>query len=263
MQYIPQPKSTMERFSQAFAKGSEAGIGSYLGHRKEKEAEAKQNAFLKDLDPTMDWSKYTPEMKAKAFDVIMSNKSREAEQNRQFKHEMDKQKNELDGESNKQKNTAAKESDKKREENRKGIAPLQGALETIAEMRKLKSRGNIGLFSRGKAIYSSDVRKDRTQYSQLGKSLIQMASAIPIRNQKEFETLAHDLYDPNISDAGMEGILDAMENIIKRNMKEFQTDELDLQSNNSTNTVPMQDAQGNIYDIPFELQAQAKAKGLI
>jgi hypothetical protein len=46
-----------------------------------------------------------------------------------------------------------------------------------------------------------------------------MASTIPIRNQREFETLSHNLFDPTITDAKAEGILNAMEKIIRASME--------------------------------------------
>lgn len=97
-------------------------------------------------------------------------------------------------------------------------APFVSALNTLKEMRSIIKTGNLGVLSGAKGIISPKTRKDRAKYTQLGKSLIAMASTIPIRNQKEFETLAHDLYDPSNTDATNEGILDAMEQIIKQNM---------------------------------------------
>ncbi len=99
------------------------------------------------------------------------------------------------------------------------IAPLQGAMQTIEDMRGLKNKGNLGRGSQILGMFDPDVRKDRAEYSQLGKSLISFASSIPIRNKAEFEVLAHDLYDPSKSDDEIEGILNGMEKIIHRSME--------------------------------------------
>lgn len=96
--------------------------------------------------------------------------------------------------------------------------PYQAGLETIKEMREIRKRGNLGRFSEFTGFFGGDTARDRGNYEQLGKSLISLASTIPIRNQKEFETLAKDLYNPSLTDAQADGILNAMESIISRSM---------------------------------------------
>ncbi len=105
------------------------------------------------------------------------------------------------------------------------IIPLQGAMQTIEDMRSIKNKGNLGRGSSVLGMFNEDVRKDRSEYSQLGKSLISFASTIPIRNKSEFEVLAHDLYDPSKSEAEIDGILNAMEKIIHRSMESEISDE--------------------------------------
>lgn len=119
---------------------------------------------------------------------------------------------------NKSKVAAEKLSGKSQEK----LAPFQSGLQTIEEMRKIGSRGKLGRGSAIKGFLGGETAKDRAQYEQLGKSLISLASNIPIRNQREFETLAHNLYDPSLPDSAREGILDAMESIISRSMQQFQ-----------------------------------------
>lgn len=99
------------------------------------------------------------------------------------------------------------------------IAPFEGALSTLNQMEKIGKRGNLGIGTSIRGLGSSATRKDASEYERLGKSLISFASNIPIRNRQEFETLAHDLYDPSISDASREGILSAMKRIIENAMK--------------------------------------------
>lgn len=104
-------------------------------------------------------------------------------------------------------------------------APFHGALETLDQMEKIGTRGNLGIGSKMKGIISPGTRRDRAEYERLGKSLISFASNIPIRNRQEFETLAHDLYDPSISDDSRGGILAAMKRIIQNSMQQFEAPE--------------------------------------
>lgn len=107
-------------------------------------------------------------------------------------------------------------------ENRQNVSQLNGALDTLKDMKRLRKKGNLGVISAGTALFSGETRKDRGEYERLGKSLISYSSNIPIRNRQEFEALAHDLYDPNITDDAAEGILNAMEKIISRSMEQYQ-----------------------------------------
>jgi hypothetical protein len=101
--------------------------------------------------------------------------------------------------------------------------PLRGALDVVGRMRAIRKKGNLGIGTN----YSPfpETRQQAGEYEQLGKSLIQYASNIPIRNQKEFETLAAELYDPSITDARAEGVLDAMERIINNSLQKFEGQE--------------------------------------
>lgn len=98
-------------------------------------------------------------------------------------------------------------------------APFEAGLQTVQKMREIGRRGHLGIGSGIQGVFLGQARKDRGEYEQLGKSLIQLASTIPIRNKVEFETLAHNLYDPSLSDEKREGILDAMEFIINQGLQ--------------------------------------------
>lgn len=98
-------------------------------------------------------------------------------------------------------------------------ASFQSALSTIKRMREIGSRGRLGkTLTRG--VFGGEQAKERGEYEQLGKSLIQYATSIPIRNRIEFETLAEKLYDPSVRDKEREGILDAMERIVSNSLNE-------------------------------------------
>lgn len=100
-------------------------------------------------------------------------------------------------------------------ENKEG---LNSALDTISRMRSISKKGNLGFGLGIRKLYNPEARRESGEYEQLGKSLIQYASNIPIRNKVEFETLAENLYDPSKTDDEREGILSAMERIIKSSM---------------------------------------------
>jgi len=115
------------------------------------------------------------------------------------------------------KQQSAKAEDLK-QKNKEKTAPLESALGIVEEMRNIRKKGNLGIGTSWSPFAST--QKDASTYEQLGKSLISYASTIPIRNQMEFQTLAEKLYDPNITDAHAEGILDAMERIISGSLQE-------------------------------------------
>lgn len=96
--------------------------------------------------------------------------------------------------------------------------PFESAVDTINRMREIRKKGNLGIGT-GMSPFAS-TQKDATEYSRLGKSLIALSSTINIRNQKEFEVLANELFDPSITDAKAEGLLNAMEHIVRSSIKE-------------------------------------------
>jgi len=104
---------------------------------------------------------------------------------------------------------------------REKMAPVLGALEIVNEMKELGKKGNLGWGTSAYQIFSPEARKDAAEYEQKGKSLISVASTIPIRSQAEFETLSQNLFDPTISDAGREGILNAIERILQNSLKAY------------------------------------------
>jgi len=104
--------------------------------------------------------------------------------------------------------------EKKEEDNR----ALRGGLDTLKRMKEIRRSGRLGIGSEYSPL--AKTRQAAGEYSQLGKSLIQLSSNIPIRNRQEFETLAENLYDPTITDASARGILNAMERIIRNSLGE-------------------------------------------
>ena len=101
----------------------------------------------------------------------------------------------------------------------KTASNIKAGLQTVKEMKDLGKKGNLGRGSNILKVWGGETAKDYAQYEQLGKSLIQLSTTIPIRNRQEFETLAHNLYDPSLPDSAREGILNAMENILNRSLQ--------------------------------------------
>lgn len=231
-------------FSSRLGGGLSAGVGSLLQGHEQKQQMNRENEAAKRLG--MDLSGIQdPELRRSL--LVESLKGQNQTQENMFKHfnqlelegvnksntlsnakelenlkftnlsELEKQKAGYDVELEdvKSKN---KPIDKSVREEQQHKNQLQSGLKTVDEMRKLIKKGNLGLGSRFMSSFSDKTRKDRALYAQLGKSLISLASTIPIRNKAEFDTLAEQLYNPSNSDATNQGTLEAMERIIKQSM---------------------------------------------
>ncbi len=98
------------------------------------------------------------------------------------------------------------------------IQGIHSALDVVKQMRSIGKKGNLGFGLGFRKIFDPESRREAGEYEQLGKSLIQYASNIPIRNRQEFETLAESLYDPSITDDEREGVLTAMERILNNSL---------------------------------------------
>jgi hypothetical protein len=97
---------------------------------------------------------------------------------------------------------------------------IKEGLQTLDRMIEIGDKGNLGRGSNYLRYLSNTVAEDYGEYERLGKSLIQLSTNIPIRNRQEFETLAHDLYDPSIADAQRKGILNALKFMLENRIKE-------------------------------------------
>lgn len=122
--------------------------------------------------------------------------------------------------------------DKTQKETDEKIFAAEGALKILNEMRTIRGRGHLGIGSSFTRFFSKEASEDYGKYERLGKSLIQSSTNIPIRNRQEFEVLAHDLYDPNITDAQAKGTLDALEMIIKQSVPNEQSQAKPVEVNN-------------------------------
>ncbi len=190
--------STAEKFGQAFS-----GLGQSLGesipqYLQQQQREMSQNEFLKRIAPEMDFSGASPEMKEKYFESILKRHGEEEK----FGRERDI--------------AGLKEKSTKEE----SILPYKSGLQSIQRMREIGKEGRLGRGSSIRGFFGGETAKNRGEYEQLGKSLIQLSTNIPIRNQREFEALAHNLYDPSLPDDQREGILNAMESILNRSIGE-------------------------------------------
>jgi hypothetical protein len=170
----------------------------------------------------IDLSGLPPESRKKAIEFAFQDQFGKGKGEREFGQQMqlEQEKSRLRREE-KAAELAGKHS-KDIENYQKNVAPLEAGLETISQMEKLRKKGNLGFGSSYKGMFSPETRRDRGEYEQLGKSLISLASNIPIRNQMEFATLAEKLYDPSVTDDEAAGILNAMKRIISGNLQRVQ-----------------------------------------
>ena len=221
IQIIPEYKkrSSADRFAEAFSNASNSLAENVPKHFMQQEAKKNKNEQLNEFLGT-DVSNLPEDFQKLAYQAKLQQQNQAAQ---------------LEG-----KNVQAKE--KQQQELREKIAPFEAGLQTIKQMRQIGKAGNLGRGSSVLGFFGGQTAKDRAQYEQLGKSLISLASTIPIRNKSEFETLAHNLYDPSLPDDARDGILDAMENIIERNMSAFipQEEEKAITSANKERT-PLKD----------------------
>ena len=211
-------------------------FGSVLSHYDKKERMGKEDEAAKKLG--IDLSGIQDPETRRAL-MVEQLKGESANKQNMFKHFNEL---ELEGETHKNKSSLEKEKsdydfkleefktknkpiDKSQIENKKNKKTFENGLKTVEEMERIINTGNIGKGSGFLSPFNKDIRKDRAVYTQLGKSLISLASTIPIRNKVEFETLAEELYNPNNSDATNLGTLKAMKKIITQSMNIYDDDD--------------------------------------
>ena len=195
-------KSTKDSWADAFG----GMAGQYFKGQKENQEKEKKNESLKKagIDPDL-----PPEMQK----LMMQYNLMGGLEEKKGKY----QKELLNEEYNLKKNAAAS---KLKGEKQEKIKPFENALNTIQEMRRLGATNNLGRSLTG-GIFGGPMAKDRGKYEQLGKSLIQVLSPLVIRNKSEFEVLAHKIYDPSVPDSEREGMLEAAEDIVRKNMSVY------------------------------------------
>lgn len=203
------PSSTSDRFMQAFPNVGNSLGKSYAEHkmsqeqkRLEKEKMDLSNQAIKGLTGS-DISGLTGKDREAYLEYIT--KGQLEGKKIGFEKELESHKHGL-----KSQETAAKLAGEKNEK----IAPYQNALKTIDRMEFLGAKGGMGRGSSWRAVLGGAQAKDFGEYQQLGKSLISFASTIPIRNEKEFDILSANLFDPTIPDSKRSGILKGMRKII-------------------------------------------------
>ena len=211
----PKKVPTSRKFSDALGVALEGGSNMLS---QQQQAEALRSA---GIDPRL-----PPEMQKLFYQNQLAGNLEKQKGQQGFDNDLALQRERNSFQSNLQKekldSQRQMEADKLKGNQQEKIAPLEAGLETIQKMRQISQGNNLGRGSAALGFFGGQTAQDRAMYSQLGKSLISLASNIPIRNQKEFETLAHDLYDPSLPDDAREGILQAMEAIIMGNMQQFE-----------------------------------------
>lgn len=158
------------------------------------------------------------------------------------------------------------------EQKKEKLAPLKKGLSIVKRQEELLETGKLGpkfggLAQKPKLLEASSKKgqRARSEYEQLGKSLISLGSNIPIRNQSEFNTLAEKLYDPTLNEAEIRGTLDAMRRIITESLKEegerAESTQEQKSEEKSDEFVMMKDPQGNIRKVPKKSVLQAQKAG--
>jgi hypothetical protein len=100
-------------------------------------------------------------------------------------------------------------------------ASFKQGLQTVQEMRNLMETGDIGKLAALKVPFSSEARQHRQQFETLGTSLIGLYGAtLPtgIRNKTEFEEYMKGIARPGMTEAAIQGSLDALEMLFKTGM---------------------------------------------
>ena len=214
------PKET--GWGEAFANVGKGAVQGYQDRTDEMALQKAIGALPKDytprqlLDALTNTKTYSPASKQTAFKNLVGVAEFEEMQtkNKQAKEAKDRELDIKEDANNKTKKT------------RKSVGAIKNGLQTVQEMMDIGKKGNLGRGSGLLKEFGGETAKDFSQYEQLGKSLIQLSTDIPIRNRQEFETLAHKLYDPTELDSSREGTLTAMRNILQRSLLDYETEEV-------------------------------------
>lgn len=96
---------------------------------------------------------------------------------------------------------------------------FETGIETLDKMEEILSKGNLGRGSALFGIFGGETAQDRSEYEQLGKSLIPLVAAgVPIRNQREFEEYKKTLTNPSALQSEIKGALDGLRDIFERKL---------------------------------------------
>lgn len=148
---------------------------------------------------------------------------------------------------------------------------LEQGRQTIAAMRAVGQKGNLGRFSSVPGFFGGKTAKDRAEYEQLGRSLIPIVAAgVPIRNQREFDEYKKIITDPSATDSEREGALDALDGLLERSVGQDMQQDFSSQIRGS----PKKKSPSQVDDVieeeePFQEQGKlssvlsAGTKGLI
>ena len=143
---------------------------------------------------------------------------------------------------------------------------LQHASNILSRQRELLQSGHlgpkVGIIGTGRkagSTFSKQGQSARAEYEQLGKSLISYATNIPIRNRLEFETLAHKLFDPTMTQEEIDGTLKSMERIVNQQIKKPEGEEIDVTEAEQVSLQPVQPGT-KLTDKTVIAQIAGKAK---
>jgi hypothetical protein len=93
---------------------------------------------------------------------------------------------------------------------------FSNGMEILQKMRQIASKKNIGRGSSILGFFPGETARDRSEFAQLGKSLIPIVAAgVPIRNQREFDEYKKVITDPSSSLSDIEGAISGLEGIFQ------------------------------------------------
>jgi len=178
---LERPESLSDQFGKGLGEGVGSGLASVLQGLVAKRKDTKENEALKRLTGK-DFEGLSPETKKEFLKLYTGAHSQRAQEKQQM---------------------------------------LETGLGTIKEMRDLLDSAGGWTSNIGNKLASfipgTETQQKRTKLSQLGTSLIPLASAgVSIRNQREFEQYKKIITDPDSSEAQLSGALDGLESIISR-----------------------------------------------
>ena len=231
VQILPKTESFGSQFGKAIGYGAGTGINQGIEEIQNRSILSQENQALNRLygkdfsgirDPELRNSALASMLKGEENSINLSTQQKSMQDLQSLKHqhalEEQREKYDLLTKANQpeilrqEQEAERKEQEAERQEQEK-FSPFESGLETVKRLRTLRKKGNLGIGSSHSLFPKT--QKDVGEYTQLAKSLIQLSTNIPIRNQIEFETLAGDLINPNITDAHAEGTLNAIEKILK------------------------------------------------
>lgn len=150
------------------------------------------------------------------------------------------------------------------------LTKFEDASTLLQRMREIKEKGNIGRFSSVPGFFGGETARDRSEFEQLGKSLIPLVAAgVPIRNQREFDEYKKVITDPSSSLDQIEGAINGLERIFSMKLAGKKEKPSSAPAREKPKTMPTGSSSekvrmmkgGKFYDIPINMAPDAIESG--